>query len=121
MAPRSSGRRRRSSAASERMMDEGDEPQALGLARETLRRGRQHHAIEHHRTSIRQRSERRGHGIARHAIGVGMPSRELVDGDNPSHLPQTFDDAPVEEITAGDLIEPPRNQKIQLPHAISPS
>src|SRR5260370_25891085 len=90
-------------------MDEGDEPQAARLRRHHLSKIGEGEAVDNRLGAIGEAGERR-------RVRLRMPHRKFDDPDTPAPRTQTLDDVTVEQISAGDLIEPARDDKHELGH-----
>src|SRR6266852_5432555 len=103
------------------MMNETDQPQPPCRRRETILGTEQRQPVDYRRGGVGQARERRANRRARNLVGVGEAAGELDRLNVAPTCAQSIDDAAVEQIAAGQLIETAGNQKGQRRQAIAPS
>src|SRR6185437_14129293 len=106
----------------ERVMDEAHEPQPRRrLRRQAFGESGQGQAIDDGYGIVGERGEHGGGGIARRRVAIREAARQLADVDAAARCAQAVDDAAVEEIAAGQLVERTRHDESKRRHGSGPS
>jgi hypothetical protein len=90
-------------------MDEGDEAQAARLRRDLLSEVRKGEAVDNRLRPV-------GHGGERRPVRSRIPSRKFDDSHDPAACAQALDNVAVEQVSAGELIEPARDDEDEFGH-----
>jgi hypothetical protein len=96
----------------QRAVDQGDKPQAARMRDHHLRETRKDEAVDNCRCAV-------GDGGECRPVGSWTPCRKLDESHEPAARSQTLDNVTVEQISAGELIEPPRGDEDGL--SVKPS
>ena len=88
-------------------MDEGDEPQAARLRRYQLSEIGKGEAVDNCLRPV-------GHAGEHCGVCLWIPSCELDDANDPAARAQTLDNVTVEQVSAGNLIEPAGDDEDEL-------